>query len=212
MFRQDLPHLVPYLHGEIEGYRVQLLVDNLILALLAFLAAVIALSFLGPIAGLLAFLIAFFIYWFKNAIDWVTGNDGDAGSPDVDWDNPAGDGVPQRKGDVILIYGNHIMDTDHYEFFEIHPIRAYYLLSHDETMSAPSDPTLTPDACEQTKFSNENVLQTLVDQNFADFACALVATAEEEPPPVILKRTGSTLLSYGLATHYAGGGAQRPVA
>src|SRR5262249_52535498 len=171
-------------------------------------------SFLGPISSLLALLIALFVYWFKNAIDWVTGNDGDAGSPDVSWDEPGtpGDGAPQRKGDVVLMYGNHIMDTDHYEFFEIHPIRAYYLLSHDPTMAAPGDPTTTPEGCDETKFSNENVLQTLVDQNFADFACALAATAEEEPPPVILERTGPTMLSYGMTTHYAGGGAQRPVA
>jgi hypothetical protein len=209
MFRFDLPHLVPYFHAEIEGYRVARFINDLIVVLFTILAVLIAMAFLGPLGILIAALVFFILLLIETIIEDLTGNDGDAGTPDVDWDDPGvpGDGVPQRKGDVVVVYGNHIMDTDHYEFFEIHPIRAYYVLSHD-TGTWTADPG--PEPCDPTRFSNENFLQTMVDKNFADQVCDIVAIAEEEPPPVILMRNAPALLSYGMTTRYAGGGAYRP--
>jgi hypothetical protein len=197
------------LHAEIEGYRVARIIDDLIVILLMVLAILIAMAILGPLGILIGALIFFLLLLILTIVEDLTGNDGDAGTPDVDWDDPGvpGDGVPQQKGDVVVVYGNHIMDTDHYEFFEIHPIRAYYLLAHDTGMSAPN-PDLGP--CDPMQVSNENVLQTQVDKNFADLVCELVSIAEEEPPPVILMRHAQTLLSYGMTTRYAGGGAFRP--
>ena len=54
-----------------------------------------------------------------------------AGQPDVDWDDPAQepvDGVEGNAGDSVLIYGNAMMDTEHAQYFEIHPVRAYYVM------------------------------------------------------------------------------------
>ena len=89
MFRYDTPHLVPYLHCEIEGYYIKLLVDNLILAFATWLAAMLALwGLLSPLAPAAALVIALLIFLFKWLIDQVTGNDGDAAEPDIDWDEP----------------------------------------------------------------------------------------------------------------------------
>jgi hypothetical protein len=55
-----------------------------------------------------------------------------AGQPDVDWDDPAQepvDGVEGNAGDSVLIYGNAMMDTEHAQYFEIHPVGAYYVMA-----------------------------------------------------------------------------------
>jgi hypothetical protein len=212
MFRFDLDHMVPYLHGEIEGYYVKHLIDQLIVALVAFMVAVVATSFLGPISFLVGLVIAFLLQVLLSAIDDATGNDGNAGTPDVTWGDPGAqnDGVPKQKGDVVIMYGNHIMDTDHYQYFEIHPVRAYYVLYHDPTLTTGGQPTLTPEGCDETRFSNENALQGFVNKEFADDACLKITNAEEGTTVILLERKGSTMLSYGMTTRYGGGSALRP--
>jgi hypothetical protein len=208
MFRIDVPHLVPFLHAEIEGYRVALIINHLLVILIMILGILVLIAWLGPLAVLIVALIFFILLLIFTIIEDLTGNDGSADPPDTQWDEPGdpGDGVPQRKGDVILVYGNHIMDTDHYEYFEIHPIRAYYLLSRDSGMWS-ADPSFDGEPCDP---ANENSLQTMVDKNFADEACQIVAQAEELPPDGTIERKAPTLLSYGMTTRYAGGGAFRP--
>jgi hypothetical protein len=209
MFRFDISHLVPYLHCEVEGYYIKLLIDNLILAFSAWLAALIALwGILGPLAPLAALVIALLIFLFKWLIDQITGNDGDAGEPDVDWDDPdvPDEGEVQRVGDVVVTYGNWIMDTEHYSYFEIHPVRAYYVIAQN---SLGMEPVLVNGNMEQEEFLHENFDPTQITRERADAICDIITRTEEDDEPPVIERTGGDALSYGMTTRYAGGGAQR---
>lgn len=211
MFRFDTSHLVPYLHCEIEGYYIKLLIDNLILAFAAWLAAMLALwGILGPLAPLAALVIALLVFLFKWLLDEITGNDGDAAEPDIDWDDPdvPDSGEAERAGDVVVAYGNWIMDTEHYNYFEIHPVRAYYIVARN---SLGMEPVLVHGNMEQEEFGHENFDTRQITSERAEEICRIVTRAEEDEPDDVIERRGDTLLSYGMATHYAGGGAQQPV-
>src|SRR5918994_1106943 len=186
MFRYEPPHLVPYLHCEIDGYFVALLIDNAIMAFLA----VIALA----IAALLFFL--------KMLFDNATGNDGDADPPDVDDPDAPGATTTIRKGDVVLTYGNWIMDTEHHNFFEIHPVRAYYLLGRN---AADDFATIKDGELEDAQFGSENFDITQLDGVREADICRMVTGSEEgESDDVILLRAPQAL-SMGMTTRFAGG-------
>jgi hypothetical protein len=209
MFRFEISHLVPYLHCEIEGYYIKLLIDNLILAFSAWLASVLLLwPVLGPLAPLAALAIALLIFLVKWLIDEITGNDGDAGEPDVDWDDPdvPQEGGLERAGDVVVAYGNWIMDTEHHNYFEVHPVRAYYIIARN---SLGREPVLVSGNMEQEEFGHENFDPTKIRRNRADKICDIVTRAEEDDPPDTIERRGQTLLSYGMQTRYAGGGTHK---
>ena len=205
-FRFDTSHLVPYLHCEIEGYYIKLLIDNLILAFSAWLASVLLLwPILGPLAPLAALVIAAFLFFLKWLFDQITGNDGDADEPDIDWDDPdvPDAGAAEQSGDVVVAYGNWIMDTEHHNYFEIHPVRAYYIIARN---SLGVEPVLTNGNMEQEEFSYENFNPAEISAERAQRICEIVSRAEEDEPPATIERTGSTLLSYGMQTRFAGGG------
>lgn len=207
MFRFDTTHMVPYLHCEIEGYYIKLLIDNLILAFSVWLAAMIALSFLTPLAPLIALGIALLILLLKWLIDEITGNDGDADEPDVDVDDPdvVDDDVRASAGDVVVTYGNWIMDTEHHNYFEIHPVRAYYLVARN---SLGREPVLVNGNLDQEEFGHENFDIREIDAGRADAICQIVTRAEEGESGPVIERTGPEALSYGLKTHFGGGRAQ----
>ena len=73
----------------------------------------------------------------------------------MDWDDPEvpGDDEGQREGDVVVTYGNYIMDTEHSNFFEIHPVRAYYLVARN---NRGREPVLLNDNMEQEEYGFEN--------------------------------------------------------
>ncbi|MGR8980661.1 MAG: hypothetical protein ACU84H_11320 [Gammaproteobacteria bacterium] len=204
MFRYDVDHLVTYLHCEIEGYYIKLLIDNLILAFSAWLASVIALGFLGPLAPLAALAIALLLFFLKWLIDQITGNDGDADEPDVDWDDPDVPevGETERVGDMVVVYGNSIMDTEHHQYFEIHPVRAYYIVARN---SLGSEPVLVNGNMEQEEFGHENFDPAQITAERADAICQIVTRGEEEDPGPVIERKAPTALSYGMQTRYAGG-------
>lgn len=178
MFRFDREHMVFYLHCEIEGYYIKLLIDNLILAFSAWLAALIALSFLGPLAPLAALAIALLVFFLKWLIDKITGNDGDADEPDVDVDDPdvVDDDVLASAGDVVVTYGNSIMDTEHHNYFEIHPVRAYYLIARN---SLGSEPVLVNGNVDQEEFGHENFDVREVDAIRAEDICRIISRGED---------------------------------
>jgi hypothetical protein len=205
MFRFDIEHLVAYLHCEIDGYAIALLIQNLILALWAWVIAMLALlALLGPFAPLAALIIAAFLFFLKWFIDEATGNDGDADAPDVDWDDPdvPGAGETQRVGDVVVTYGNWIMDTEHQQFFEIHPVRAYYIIARN---ALGQEPVLVNGNMEQEEFGHENFDPTQIDSARADAICQIITQGEEGTTPPVILRTAPTALSYGMQTRYAGG-------
>lgn len=206
MFRYSNSHMVPYLHCEIEGYYIQLLIDNLILAFSAWLAAMLALWLVfGPFAPLVALALAALLFILKWLIDELTGNDGDASEPDIDYDDPdvQDEEVTERPGDLVVAYGNWIMDTEHHNYFEIHPVRAYYVIARN---SLGIEPVLVNGNLEQEEFSYENFDPAEITAERADEICGIVGRAEEGEIPETIERAGSALLSYGLTTHFASAG------
>ncbi len=204
MYRFDNDHLVGYFHCEIDGYALGLLLDNLTLAFIAFMLAMLALwAIMGPLAPLGALIIAAFLFFLKWFIDEATGNDGDAEDPDVDWDDPdvPGEGEAELKGDVVVVYGNWIMDTEHNQYFEIHPVRAFYIIARN---SLGQEPVLVNGNLEQEEFGHENFDPTLITAERADAICNIITNGEEGTSDDVILRTGPTALSYGMTTHYAG--------
>lgn len=203
-FRYDSSHAVPYLHCEIDGYYIKLLIDNLILAFSAWLAAVLLLAPLGPLAPLAALALAALIFFLKWLIDEITGNDGDADEPDVDVDDPdvLDDAVIASAGDVVVTYGNWIMDTEHHNYFEIHPVRAYYLIANN---SLGSEPVLVNGNMDQEEFGHENFDTREIDATRADDICRIITRSEEDDVDDVVERKAPEALSYGMTTQYGGG-------
>lgn len=203
MFRYDVGHLVAYFHCEIDGYALGLLLDNLMIAFIAFMLALLALwALLGPFAPFAAAIIAAFLFFLKWFLDEATGNDGDADAP-VDWDDPDVPDLEEmvRKGDLVVVYGNWIMDTEHGQYFEIHPVRAFYIIARN---SYAKRALLRDGNLVVEDFGIDETDPTLIDTARADQICAMVTDGEEGNPGPILLRSGPTALSYGMQTHYAG--------
>lgn len=202
MFRCRHSHLVPELHCEIDGNRIQLLIDLLISVLLGmFAAAIVLFTEFGPdiLPDWLpdwAWFILFLLFvpvvlWNWWGLNELFGNLGTADDPDVVWEDPAYEtpqSVTSRPGDIVVEFGDWIMDTEHHQYFEIHPVRAFFLIAH------------SPDRFDQTTITSA----------VKDFICSLVTHAEQDQLPPTHTVSASTALSYGLATTYGGGGAQEP--
>jgi hypothetical protein len=182
MFRFDNDHAVPYLHCEIEGNTIAIWMDDIITAAVGIL---VGCTLFGPLGG---YIVGGIAWLLKRLLDWLTGNDGDAGETDVDWDDPTEEPAPGtggEDGDSLLIYGNTIMDTEHGQYFEIHPVRAFYVMGKDGVPGSfnPAD----------------------IDEPDAIAKCIRVGSAEEEDRPDVILREHGSLLSWGADTRYAGG-------
>ena len=199
MFRIGSPSkepIVPYMHCEIEGNYIEILMNDIIVAASGFLVGCV----LGPLAGAA---LGFLAWLFKKLIDWITGNDGNATEPDVDWSDPSFPGyggVAENTGDVVVVYGNWIMDAEHQQYFEIHPIRAYYIIARNG--DDVGDPILVDD----------NQGQVVVGGNFdpaqitADIAaeiCTIVERAEAANPDSDVVVSSARGLSYGMKAGYS---------
>jgi hypothetical protein len=185
MFRFDNDHTVPYLHCEIEGNNLAIWMDDIITAAAGILLGCII---AGPLGGYIGGAIAWLL---KKLLDWLTGNDGEAGEPDVDWDDPTEEPAGGAFGDSfdsLLIYGDAIMDTEHGQYFEIHPVRAFYIMGRDGV----------PGSFDPAEIDNKDAIEK----------CTRVGAAEEEDRPDVILREHGTLLSWGADTRYAGGAPQ----
>lgn len=198
--------LLPYLHCEVDGNYLQLLFDELSLAVTTFGIAYGFLCFLLPfpfnviIAGLLAWLIFLLQKWLDGGDDR-----GQADPVGVDYDDPEnfGDSAQQLDGDLVTILGPWIMDTEHAQYFEIHPVRAYYVLGRNGRSGAID---LFDSAAEQAKSGTERLHNGMVDESMVKAICGMATQAEGEDPPIVITRDAPTLLSHGLRTYYGGGG------
>jgi len=200
MFRFDDNHTVLYLHCEVEGNYLEILLDDFIIALTAF---TIGCTVLGPIGGAI---LGFLAWLFKKIIDWISGNDGDAGEPDIDWDDPNFTGYPgatETTGDVVATFGNWIMDTEHHQYFEIHPVRAYYVIARN---ALGADAPVLVDGNENQVVVGDNFDPTHIDADTAAGICRIVASAEAQDPDSTVPVTGKVALSYGMMATYGGGG------
>jgi hypothetical protein len=200
--------LLPYLHCEIDGNWVQLFLDELSLAISSFgvayfflcIALPWPLSLLaGPIAALLALLIFLLQRWLDGGSDR-----GQAEPPDVEYDDPDnfGESGDSLDGDLVTILGPWIMDTEHTQYFEIHPVEAYYVVARNGRGAIE----LFDSAAEQIESGSERLHNGMVDATMAAVICGMANQAEGEDPPPVITRTAPTLLSHGLRTNYGGGG------
>jgi len=142
MFRFNHTLLAPFLHCEIDGNRVARLLDTVMVTLAAFMATFLVLSAIfGPaIGGLLALALALLAFLIASFVENLPGG-GMAGPPDVEYEDEVGDLPTQSDGDVVAAYGRWVMDTEHGEYFEIHPVTAYYVMARDAYPPIPSGST-----------------------------------------------------------------------
>lgn len=206
MFRFDQDRLLPYLHCEIDGNYIQLLMDELSLSVTTFGIAYTFACFLLPpwlsipLAALLALLIFLLQRWLDGGSDR-----GDADPVDVEFDDPDnfGEDGQQLDGDLAVVYGPWIMDTEHAQYFEIHPVKAYYVLGRNARSGAID---LFDSAADQRESGTERLHNGMVDAAMASAVCAGVNQAEGEDPGPVILRGAPTVLSHGLRTYYGGGG------
>lgn len=208
LFRFDGDRLLPYLHCEIDGYAIAYLLDQLSLALVSFgIAYTFACMILGPLLGLVIGLVLAFLIWlFQWLLDG--GSDaGDATEPDVDYDDPDnfGEDGQQLDGDLVALYGPWIMDTEHAQYFEVHPVKAYYIMGRNGR-TGNIDPFDTNKDLESS--GAERLDNSVITAAIKDEICGLITKAENEDPPITIYRTVPELLSHGLKTYYGGGGIQ----
>ncbi|CAN5407224.1 hypothetical protein BH10PSE7_BH10PSE7_34180 [soil metagenome] len=205
MFRFNHAILAPFLHCEIDGSKVSRLIDTIMVALAAFMVAWLFLSAIfGPAIGaFLAILLAILAILIAGFIDNLTGG-GDAGAPDVDYEDPEEEPLPsQGDGDVVATYGRWIMDTEHGEYFEIHPVLAYYIMARDGLSSSAQ---LVDSAAERKERGFERYTNSEITKEMADEICGLICKYENGNDDVVILRTASQALSYGLTTRYGGAG------
>ncbi len=193
MFRYDGPILVPYMHNEVDGYILGKFLDNLLVALVTALVTYTALCALcatvglpdllcGPGAAVFAAVLALLALMLATAINPPA--DGDASEVDVDVEDPDFDAPPteMRRGDVVFVFGNWIMDEEHENYFEIHPVKAWHLLCQ----SGGADPNnwVLNDDIPRSECAVDVRLMTEAD---FERLCGMVKDAEtNDPDDVIL--------------------------
>ena len=105
-------------------------------------------------------------------------------------------------GDLVVLYGNWIMDTGHTQKFEIHPVKAYYIMGRNANTPAFE----VFDGNEGFDKDNYNKLNnSMIDRSARDEICRLINAAEDEEPPVVIEFAPSQVLSHGLNSFYSGG-------
>jgi len=209
MFRFNHGLLASYLHCEIDGSAVARLIEIIQIALGAFILAYLILgSIFGPAIGaFLAALLAILAILIGNFIDNITGG-GVAGLPDVEYEDPEVEtGGAQGDGDVVAVYGRWIMDTEHGQYFEVHPVVAYYIMARDGLSSSVQ---LVDSAAERKERGFERFGNSEVTKEMADEICRLMCKFENGKDEPVLLRTASQALSYGLTTRYGGAGFVTP--
>ncbi|MDH5573175.1 MAG: hypothetical protein OEY89_15545, partial [Gammaproteobacteria bacterium] len=153
-----------------------------------------------PWVPLLPALLAWILQRFLNG-----GKDrGDADPVDVEWDDADnfGEDGQSLDGDLVAIHGPWVMDTEHAQYFEIHPVKAFYVLGRDasgniEIFDSPPIHPLTG----TNKLYNGDLNADMVNN-----ICAHVNQAENKDPDPVKPSDPSTVLSYGLTTNHGGGG------
>jgi len=137
--------LVPWFHCEVEGDRLGRWLENVLAGVITGLVGYTALcvacevvtlgtldflcGWLGAVAAAILAFLAWLISHFVNNPDDGVAREVDVDVEDASFDTP--DSV-SNPGDVVYLYGDWIMDTEHDKYFEIHPVKAYYLLCRGE--------------------------------------------------------------------------------
>jgi len=201
------PRLSPYLHNEIEGDRLGRGITNLQVTLgsfgVAYIAACLAcraIPVIGQIplvceaAALIVSVLIAILAWFLSRL-FNDPDDGEAGSVSVDVPDPGevdNEGPNDDVGDVVLLYGRWIMDTEHCEYFEIHPVKAWYRIA----VSDVGDPRRIDDPGEVNADEGERLLKTdEVTEDMLKIMCDRASAAEETDPGPVIKVSTSRMLT-----------------
>ena len=206
LFRFDGDRLLPYLHCELDGNYIQLLMDELSLAVASFGVAYgfLCLILPAPLAALIAAIVAALLFFLQR---WLDGGEdrGDAEPADVDFDDPDnfGEDGQQLDGDLVAVYGPWIMDTEHAQYFEIHPVKAYYVLGRN---GRSGEIDLFESSADQRESGTERLHNGRVDAGMVQAVCTEVNRAEGEDAPPVILRDAPTVLSWGATTRWGGGG------
>jgi hypothetical protein len=95
------------------------------------------------------------------------------------------------------------MDTEHAQYLEIHPVKAYYIIGRN----GRGEIDLFDTTEEQQQSGTERLHNGIVDERLRDEICGMVHQAEEgDSGPILLTLGAPTVLSHGLTTRYGGGG------
>ena len=181
--------LVPWMHCEVEGNRLGRWLDNVLVGFIAGLATYTAICVICDAftAGTLDFLCGWvgagvsaliaFLAWLISHL-FNDPDDGVAGSVDVDVEDPdfSSPTSTMKTGDVVYIFGNWVMDTEHDKYMEIHPVKAYYLLCSNER--SPDDWGLNEDIpASECEFD-----PSLITASDMERMCKMVQSAEKTDP------------------------------
>ena len=131
------------------------------------------------------------------------GKGGDAGLPDVDYEDEVGDMPVQNDGDVVATYGRWVMDGEHGEYFEIHPVLAYYIMARD---GLTGDYQMVDSERERQERGFERFANDEITKELADEICNLICKYENGDTDPVILRQAPKLLSFGLTTGYGGAG------
>jgi hypothetical protein len=183
--------LVPWMHCEVEGNRLARWLDNVLIGVSAGLATFIAVCVIcvtvtggiaavlcgilgGALGLLLALLIAFLAWLISHFVN--DPDDGVADEIDVDVDDPdfTSPATVTTSGDVVVIFGDWVMDEEHNNYFEIHPVKAFYLVCRTGDGSADYRLTDTNTRCEFDL--------TRITRDLRDEICKMVIESETRDP------------------------------
>lgn len=199
------PPLAPFLHCELEGNRWEKIIENVLVGLWTALASFLAvcavcLAYGVPepacslLGGLAALLLALLAWWLANQVN--DPDEGVADQSDLDFEDPAydGDQMTILPGDSLLIFGDWIMDEDHGNYFELHPIKAVYLICGGTGMGDnPWD--LVDDLSNKYPRDRCPYPMDLVTAAERDAMCRLLDDAEKGDPPIERQMSNRKALS-----------------
>jgi hypothetical protein len=194
--------LAPYLHCELEGDRLKKWLTNVLIGFWTFFVAytaacAICIYFTGQdwacgwVAAGAAFLLGLLAWLISHLVN--DPDEGAADQTDVDFADPAfeGDTSSIRQGDTMLVFGDWIKDTEHDEYFELHPIKALYLIC---TTEAGDDWELVRDLTAYPKDRRGFPVELITADDMTKM-CRLVTEAETRDPDDTKILTTSQALS-----------------
>jgi hypothetical protein len=201
---EPVKRLIPFMHCEVEGDRVGATIDAVVAALFSWLAlfliacAICELLGGGPVlcsvvGGLLSLLLALLLFFlFRELMQ----DDTEAGDIDVDVPDPTATDPDSAAagGDVVFVFGNWIKDVEHTEFYEIHPVKAWYLVCRDpDNVPGLSEPGRGDCTFDVTSLTADAQITDLARRQ--DIICNMITKAETTDPEQILRLTSSSALA-----------------
>jgi hypothetical protein len=196
MFRFENKQMVPCVHCEIDGNNVSILLSLIIANLIGFAAIIAAIPLIPFPFNLFVFLL-FLLLLILSAL----GDLGKADKPEFEFEDPEPlfdfDDAVYLSGDVVAAYGKWIMDTEHGQYFEIHPVKAYYVIGKLDSAFGVFNSLDQLKSIGATSITNADITEDLAGE-----ICGLIKKNEKMELEPHITLPIAQALSYGLVTHY----------